>query len=565
MKKYLKNRDGMALPMVLLLMVVLSMFATAMAMYAYNSYVSVRWMNDDKRAYYLSRAGVEAASYSYQNAVTKTSGFFNDINQYSLFTNIDKFVAVSQDSDAIIKTNRIYLVYSSTTENDGTMWEGLSFSSDSSVASSENCIGYFEVELGNGVDQISVGEASGSTVLQDVDVKVFRSTAVCNGRTQVSMGYVSPPENLASSNLYNNYGYLTTEGVTKEEADKNGSQGKFIKTDKWISYDMNISSSDDGFISRIFKGIIKSVYKAFNGEGRTVSMYVKTAEGNLVLSKPTTAKYIKTNDDKDNFYIFATTGNLFLEDVGLQVTPTKDHYASIGLYGDQIIVDGDITMEVYYTNPDALLGDKLTSTLEAIGRRFRLGTVVLGDASLVGTSRRDPVPIDKGGLKCDGESVPANKIYFNGNVFIKLYTQGGSTETYRVFNAGDMAYFYGGYTAGSVSADTANQTGEDVTVRGIDLVKYFVDAVIAKKDGHVYGEALVKKMKKINELYYGSSESSYFTDDNVLIRKINVDYSNNGQVTVDGGYGSVMDIIQPSPIDSSTLTWGKPRKGSVFD
>lgn len=559
MKKYLKNQDGMALPMVLVIMVILSMFATSLAMFAYNSYITVRWMNDDKRAYYLSRAGVEATSYAYQNAVTKTSGFFNDINQYSLFTNIDKFIAVSQDSDAIIKTNKVYLVCSPSSENDGTMWEGLSFSSDPSVASSPDCIGYFEVDVGNGTDQVSVGEASGTTAMQDVAVKVFRSTAVCNGRTQVSMGYISPPENVASSNLYNEYGYLTTDGVTAEQAETSGTEGKFIKDERYIRYDTAIESDGDGFFSRIFKGLIKAVFKLLNQEGRNVTLYIKTAEGNLALSKPSTAKYIKTNNNMDNFYIFATTKNLFLNDVGLQVTPTKGNYATIGLYGDQIIVDGDITMEVYYTNPDALLGDKLTSTFEMIGNRFRLGTVVLGDASLLGPTRRDPVPIDEGGLKCGGESVPANKIYFNGNVFIKLYTQGGSTETYRIFNAGDMAYFYGGYTM------SAKQGNEDITVKGIDLVKYFIDAVIAKKDGHVYGDALVQKMKKINELYYGSTESSYFTDDDVLIRKIQVKYSNNGQVEVDGGYGKVTDIIQPSPIDSSTLSWGKPRKGCVFD
>ena len=136
------------------------------------------------------------------------------------------------------------------------------------------------------------------------------------------------------------------------------------------------------------------------------------------------------------------------------------------------MIDGDITMEVYYTNPNSLLGGGLTATLEMIGNRFRLGTVILGDASKLGTDRRDPVPLNKGGLQYNGATVPANKVYFNGNVYVKIYTQGGSTETYRVFNAGDMAYFYGSYTV------TGNAGSEPVESRGIDLLKYFIDAVL---------------------------------------------------------------------------------------
>ena len=86
MKKYLKNKEGMALPMVLIIMTVLSLFATGLALYAHNSYLSVRWMNEEKRAYYLARAGVEAASYAYQNAVTKTSANYDNLEKYANFS-----------------------------------------------------------------------------------------------------------------------------------------------------------------------------------------------------------------------------------------------------------------------------------------------------------------------------------------------------------------------------------------------------------------------------------------------------------------------------------------------
>ncbi|MGN0569838.1 MAG: hypothetical protein ACI4N4_04960 [Candidatus Fimenecus sp.] len=562
MKKYLKNKEGMALPMVLIIMTILSLFATGLAMYAHNSYLSVRWMNEEKRAYYLARAGVEAASFSYQNAVSKTSANYNNLAKYADFTAIDKLLTVSENSDEIIKTNKVYLRYSTSGENEGTRWDGLEFktySSDSEAIADTSCIGYFEVQVGNGTDKINVGESNGNTTEQDVDVKVFRAKAVCGERSQVAFGYITPSDNVSSMELYDDDGYLFTTGVTKEEAEQNGTNGQFVKTNKTIYFDTDIIDSGDGFFTRLGKGIILWVFQMLYPDGRNIDIFVKTGEGNVILSKPLNSKHIKANPNKDNFYVFATTGNLFLDNVGIESIPTKGYYSSIGLYGDQIVIDGDITMEVYYTNPNSLLGDRLASTLEMIGNRFRLGTVVLGDASALGTDRRDPVPLNKGGLQYNGASVPANKVYFNGNVYVKLYTQGGSTETYRVFNAGDIAYFYGAYTV------TGNAGSEPVESRGIDLLKYFIDAVLADKDGFKYGEALKQKLRKVNELYYGGTEASYFTDDNVLVRKIQVDYKANGQVEVDGGYGSVMDIIQTSPTDSTSLTWGRPAGGDVFE
>lgn len=561
MKKYLKNKEGMALPMVLIIMTVLSLFATGLALYAHNSYLSVRWMNEEKRAYYLARAGVEAASYAYQNAVTKTTANYDNLQKYADFSEIDKLITVSEKSDALITTNKVYLRYSTSDENAGTRWDGLEFktyASENEAVADTSCIGYFEVQIGNGTDKITVGESNGTATPQDVDVKVFKAKAVCGERSQVAFGYITPADNVSSMELYDDDGYLYTTGVTKEEAEKNGTNGQFIKTDKYIRYDTEIKDAEDGFFTRLFKGIVKGIFKALKQDGRNISLFVKTGEGNVVLSKPENSKYIKANPNKDNFYVFATTGNLFLDNVGIESIPTKGYYSSIGLYGDQIVIDGDITMEVYYTNPNSLLGDRLTSTIAMIGNRFRLGTVVLGDASALGTDRQDPVPPNKGGLQYSGDSVPANKVYFNGNVYVKIYTQGGSTETYRVFNAGDMAYFYGGYTI------TGKAGSDEVQAKGVDLLKYFIDAVLADKDGFKYGEALKQKLRKVNELYYGGTEASYFTENTVLVRKIQVDYNANGQVKVDGGYGTVMDIIQPSPTDSTSLTWGRPRGGDVF-
>lgn len=547
MKKYLKNNEGMALPMVLIIMLILGLLATSLAVYAYNSYLSVRWMNDQKKAYYLSRAGVEATAFAYQNALTKTSSSYSNLANYASFSAIDKLVTVAESSDGKVTTNKVYLKYSATDQNDGTRWNGLEFvvySTEAEANADPNVIGYFTVEIGTGTDKISVtDEQTGLATEQDVRVKVFKSVASVQGKKQSSFGYIVPPESASTMKLYDDNGYLLTNSTD------------FVKTTKTIVYDTNIVDSNDGFFARLLKGLVLLVFDFLSETQRTVDMYLKTAEGNVVLTKPADAKYIKANPNKDNYYIFATTGDLFIQECGIQSVPSKGYYSSLGFFADEIVIDDDITMEVYITNPDAL-ASRLSSMVAMLGNRFRLGTVVLGDASMLGPDRYDCLAPNQGGVQMNGQKVPVNKVYFNGNVYLRVVTQGGGTDTFRIFNAGDMAYFYGMYEMPATSG------GETVQARGIDLVKYFVDAVIAKKDGHVYGTAIINKMKQINELYYGeTSGTSYFANNQVLMRKIEVNYNANGIVQVDKGYGSVLDIIQPSNLDSSSLTWGRPKGG----
>ncbi|MBR5203459.1 MAG: hypothetical protein IKW45_09360, partial [Clostridia bacterium] len=106
MKKYLKNREGMALPMVLILMMVLTILAAAIGTYASQSLRTVRYMNAQKQAYYLSRAGVEAGAFAYQNATTKTTSNYDNNDSFANglagFNDIDKFVSVIHDSDEVI-------------------------------------------------------------------------------------------------------------------------------------------------------------------------------------------------------------------------------------------------------------------------------------------------------------------------------------------------------------------------------------------------------------------------------------------------------------------------------
>ena len=207
MKKYLKNNQGMALPMVLLIMLILTVLAAALGTYASQSLRSVRYMNAQKQAYYLARAGVEAGAFAYQNATTKTTSNFDNNDNFKNglvgFNNVDKFVSVIEDSDEKITSNKIYLIYDSGNENEGTMWEGLKFSK----TASENAIGYFSIEIA-GAEQETLVNDNGVEKEILKPVVEFRSTAICysnNGSevTSVSTGYMYPSQSISSETCYN--------------------------------------------------------------------------------------------------------------------------------------------------------------------------------------------------------------------------------------------------------------------------------------------------------------------------------------------------------------------------
>lgn len=595
-KSSVKNKDGAALPMVLVVMLVLTMFGTALYMLAWNSYRSVRFMNEEKRAYYFARAGVEVAAYAYQVADSQAAGADSS-------SDVSQIITFSNTQNAIINTNTIYVI---PTMNGGTgPWTGLDFS----ATPSENAIGEFTVQIGNGIEYVDVTDAEGVITKTPNKVKTFMAKGRCYGGeleldgdgnvigyggdyvSKSATGYLAMSETTEPLSFYDADGILSTDSYTTEDvelgtvapADK---KTKFLKTTKTIDIngtDIVPSSNKRFFLFRLFeilrKSIIKTIFEYFYGSSVTVDLYVKTADGNLILAKPENSGLIRTRDNDHNYYIFATADDLFLDRCGLNVVPTKGRYNSVGLYGDEIVIDGDIIMGVYYTKTSGF-GSGINAIVQTIGNRYRLGTVMLGEGSNGLTNRYDPVPISKGGIMCEGVTVPANKIYFNGNVYVKIFNQGGRTETYRVFNAGDMAYFYGGYT------ESGTVDGEDTAAKGVDLLKYFLDAVIDGKGGFNYGSALVEKAKVINNLYYVGEVSAaayaadspdfkdstfegdptpYFNDETVLIRKINVTYANNGEITVDNGYGSVLDIVQPSNIGSANIKWGNPEGGSVFN
>ena len=582
MKKYLKNNQGMALPMVLIIMMILTVLAAALGTYASQSLRTVKYMNAQKQAYYLARAGVEAGAFAYQNATTKTTSSFDNNDSFANglvgFNDVDKFVSVIEDSDEKITSNKIYLVYDGDNENEGTMWEGLKFT----TSASDNAIGYFSIEIAGGEQETIVNDNGVETEVLKPVIE-FRSTAVCFNNSgsevsRVSSGYMYPTQTVSSETCYGADGYLSTDVNDFDNSDT-----------KTVSYDEAQFNTKTGrWWQRLKNGLLKLAFNIMKATGiipaqENITVYEMIGGGDLILARPSEkVGEIKINDGKNNFYIFSTSGSLILEDTGLYVEPTKGKYATIGLYGSDIVVDGDITMSVYHVNTSGFFSNT-TTLIATLGNRFRLGTVMIGNGLASGGEWAEYLSCSQGGVTDQNGKTLTNgsRIFFNGNVNLKIYSQGASTETYRVFSAGDVCLFNGVYEATNTDVDSS----EEVTTRGIDLLKYFLDAVIAEEQGFKLGDSAKKKMTQIRDLYYGDpadtqspGEPSYFQTDssgNIIqrpIRKLDVNLGASS-VSIDGkaltykvGERELIEYIQqPTPTSSFKINWGKPTVSVLAD
>ena len=582
MKKYLKNNQGMALPMVLIIMMILTVLAAALGTYASQSLRTVKYMNAQKQAYYLARAGVEAGAFAYQNATTKTTSSFDNNDSFANglvgFNDVDKFVSVIEDSDEKITSNKIYLVYDGDNENEGTMWEGLKFT----TSASDNAIGYFSIEIAGGEQETIVNDNGVETEVLKPVIE-FRSTAVCFNNSgsevsRVSSGYMYPTQTVSSETCYGADGYLSTDVNDFDNSDT-----------KTVSYDEAQFNTKTGrWWQRLKNGLLKLAFNLMKSSGlipaqEDITVYEMIGGGDLILARPSEkVGEIKINDGKNNFYIFSTSGSLILEDTGLYVEPTKGKYATIGLYGSDIVVDGDITMSVYHVNTSGFFSNT-TTLIATLGNRFRLGTVMIGNGLASGGEWAEYLSCSQGGVTDQNGKTLTNgsRIFFNGNVNLKIYSQGASTETYRVFSAGDVCLFNGVYEATNTDVDSS----EEVTTRGIDLLKYFLDAVIAEEQGFKLGDSAKKKMTQIRDLYYGDpadtqspGEPSYFQTDssgNIIqrpIRKLDVNLGASS-VSIDGkaltykvGERELIEYIQqPTPTSSFKINWGKPTVSVLAD
>lgn len=610
MKKYLKNNEGMAMPMALIIMLILTMLASSLILYANQSFRSVKYMDAQKQAYYLARVGVEAGAYAYQNASLKTSSAYDNFTTSS-YNGIDAVVSVLQDAtdangDLVsnpgkVTSNKVYVKYDAPSSNADSIWKGLKFVAEGTEgfdATASDVIGYFTVEASAAANTIlqeteEVDEDNNPIKVEtDIPVVEFRSTAVCfddngNELKNVVSGFVYPAEKVDSTKIADDNGVLST---TADDFTDHVTETITIDSGGTVT-----SNKGDGFFKRIatflkqlWNGIVKLIYTAITGNDSfttNVEIYQYLNGGDLIFSAPKNSDTYTLPDFPSGTsayaYAFASSETLFLN-AGLDVTTGKGEYATVGLFGKDIVVNGDIKMAVYVNNPDAALGG-LSNIISTFGNRYRLGTVVIGSGSKSGgnfaeylnvTNPTKPAYVgitDETGAKVNN----ANRIFFKGNVTVTVYMQGSSAETYRIFDAGDVCLFDGWYE---------NQTGDssEEPTYGVDLLKFFVDSVVDgdPKYAH-YGEAVRKNLEAVREFYYGD-QASYITKDedgNVItrpLRVIEVDYNSSLDSTgmdIDGklittevnGTKLLRYIQEPIVSSSSNINWGQPTKSSFTD
>ena len=136
----MKDRGGVALIGVLVMLLVLSFMGTAMYAYSMNSMKSVRFASDRKKAEYLAQAGVEATSYAYQKAV-------NNPEAIGMFQG---FVEAAQADGNYIQSSKVYLIWGddpSSASTSKTYYYTDTAGYTNAVASGKTVIGYYIVRI----------------------------------------------------------------------------------------------------------------------------------------------------------------------------------------------------------------------------------------------------------------------------------------------------------------------------------------------------------------------------------------------------------------------------------
>lgn len=543
-KSSLKNKEGMALPGVLMIFLALSLFAAAMYMMAISSFREVRYVSEAKKAEYLSQAGIEAAAYAFQTAVNNR----DDIGNYNSF-----ITNTTNNKDSVITSKSpVYMVWykdgnpSNREEKYGFISGSTPQETQSQVQSfvneygEENVIGYFEVELTNGektFDQFKMitydADNPGSATENDkielkADIKVIRATGHSyNGEgVYVKSAYIPNPKQ--ASGVY--YG---DDGIIKNDnSDPNNSQltqvGTF-KTQSKLTLKTNIFGSISIDIGQ-----------------RTIPVNLAYCAGNMILGKPKSADEIKFSQNKDNIMIFAGMNDLFV-DTAINVEPGKTHFNYLFLRGNNIVVNGDIELYAYgFTrNTNLNLTANLGSMKDLIQGKYRFGTVILGTPSKAGGTVVDPVKDSRYNFG------PCGRIYFGGNVYVNIEFPNVGVYRYKAFSAGDAYYF----------DDDAKRTSDDTleSPYGIDLFKYFLDKAIAEQN---YSPNVIKRFQDIINTYYnvnGAENSTKYVqvDSNGNITKDYMRKIDRDQFSKD----KFSDLIPPDPIGSTNIVYEKAGRG----
>lgn len=543
MKAKLKNNNGMALTMVMVILVVLTFMGTAMYAYSMQSIDVIKWGSNRKKAEYIARAGIEASAFAYQDVELSTSdsnnanytyalGFINaGKRKYSVAKNGNDVVIQYVDDEgntkiyneneiderAQITTNWIYMCsYDSKYDLASKAKEKIVYVDGGSgeqpvISQDRSFTGCFRVTIS---DQPQLVHTD-STCSLGKDCKDSSHWRVENYKKFVSVGRVGGKSAIRTASLVST-NYAST----------------WIDSNGYI--DMQSAMSGDNSISKT--GTLKISYPTWFGVKQntsTVDLYSGVSVGNLSVINASDYD-IRFKEKGSQASAFVGMNNLFV-DSGIDVTPTKPGFGNapninmLYLSGNNIVVNGNINMYAYYFS-----NNWFTNIMSSISGSIRMGTVIVNVPSSVESTVDDPLAKSKGGLGQCG------KIFFNGDVYVTIGTRNSGAKKYKIFSAGDVVYFDAHFQ--SSNDDSGN------VVYGIDLLKYFLDTSI---ENNKYTPSVRSQFKKIIEYYYSStytkSYTSNFTATTVpSMRKIDVKKGSADRVT---------DLIPPSKSDASYIIW----------
>lgn len=170
-KAILKSRQGVAMVVVLSIIFVVAIFATALFTYSYNELNFLKKDIDIDRAQYLARTGVEAAIKAYPQAPA----------------------AIKEEGGSLV---RLYL-----------MEDGSHLMDTDPAYESENVEGYVDVEISHETEELNLYAGEGATA---IPVVAFRALANVAGATQRAEAVTMASLDAYEAGWYNSAGAIST-------------------------------------------------------------------------------------------------------------------------------------------------------------------------------------------------------------------------------------------------------------------------------------------------------------------------------------------------------------------
>lgn len=524
MKTKLKQNNGFALTMVIVLLFVLSLMGTAMYAYTMTSLRSVRFLSDRKKADYLAKAGVESVAYAYQLAVDNRGSD----------TTVDQFIVNTSNDGDVIQTNKIYLIWNRDTSPNEYKYVT---EADLGLYADKEVIGYYQVEIQNEISHTTgkflsteeKGDGAGIIAEEEVEMEdkrrifVSHGYAIRNGDitdTVVSTQSASMSEPIQALGTFYDYDGAN-EGVIDAVSNTNYTNIATVT----LPSSLTLKTKHLGSMT-------------LEIGARSTPAKMAYSSGNLILNAPENGK-ITMKENQDNIVSFVGINNLFVN-ADIDVTPTKKNYNIVFLKGNNIVIDGDIEIYVYgfYRNTILQFSSNVGVIRDAIAGKYRFSTVVLGTPNPETSTVADPYSNSTYKLGRCG------KVFFGGDVYVNIEMPNVGVYRYKAFSAGEVYYF----------DDDVKQNSESENQYGIDLLKYFLDYSIATKK---YSDNVLTRFEDLIQVYYQTSDTAEPTQYVVGDGNGNIKSAKMRKIDVENNYkDTYSSIIPPDPTDTSSLMWG---------